>query len=40
VAVTVLLIPIGLALFREQLSAARLIGIAFCLIGLFLVARK
>jgi uncharacterized membrane protein len=40
VAVTVLLIPIGIAVFREQLSAVRLIGIMFCLIGLFLVARK
>lgn len=40
VAVTVLLIPIGLEFFKEQLSAVRLVGIAFCLIGLFLVTRK
>ncbi|MBK8026802.1 MAG: hypothetical protein IPK19_36800 [Chloroflexi bacterium] len=36
-AVTLLLIPIGLLLFREGLSPVKLLGVAVCVIGLLLV---
>ena len=39
VAVTVILIPIGLLAFRENLSLRNLLGVAFCVLGLFLVVR-
>jgi uncharacterized membrane protein len=39
VAATVILIPIGLLAFRENLSLRNLLGIVFCVLGLFLVAR-
>ncbi len=39
VAATVILIPIGLLVFREQLSTRNVVGILFCVLGLFLVAR-
>jgi uncharacterized membrane protein len=40
VAVTCLLIPIGLLVFREQLSPRNIIGLIFCILGLTLVAQK
>lgn len=39
VAATVILIPLGLLVFREQLSARNILGVAFCILGLFLVVR-
>jgi len=39
VGVTVLLIPIGLLAFREQLTVSNVVGIIFCLVGLLLVTR-
>ena len=36
----VLLIPIGIVLFKERISVTQIIGIALCMIGLMLVARK
>ncbi|HEV7859284.1 MAG TPA: EamA family transporter [Pyrinomonadaceae bacterium] len=37
--VTILLIPIGILVFKDQLSARNIIGLIFCLIGLILVAK-
>ena len=37
VAVTILLVPIGLLLFGEKVSATNLVGIAVCIIGLVMV---
>ena len=39
VAATAILIPIGLLLFREQISMRNFVGVAFCLVGLMLVIR-
>jgi uncharacterized membrane protein len=39
VAATVILIPIGLLVFREHLSLRSLVGVGFCLVGLLLVVR-
>jgi len=39
VTATVILIPIGLLVFREHLSLRNLVGVGFCLLGLFLVVR-
>lgn len=39
VTVTVILIPIGLLAFRENLSLRNLLGIVLCVLGLFLVVR-
>jgi len=39
-AVTMLLIPIGLLLFKEQVSLANLIGIALCFSGILLINLK
>ena len=39
-AVALLLLPTGLLLFREKLSAANLAGLGLCLAGLVLIARK
>jgi uncharacterized membrane protein len=39
VAATVILIPIGILIFKEQLSVKNVLGVGFCLVGLFLVAR-
>ena len=39
VAATVILIPIGLLAFREQLSLRNVLGVVFCAVGLFLVVR-
>jgi uncharacterized membrane protein len=38
-AVTILLIPIGILVFKDQLSARNIIGLIFCLLGLILVAK-
>jgi uncharacterized membrane protein len=40
VTVTLLLIPIGLLIFREQLSAWNVLGIVLCIMGLVLISRK
>ena len=40
VAVTLLLVPIGIVAFRERLSALNIAGIAFCMVGLILVTHK
>lgn len=40
VSVAVILIPVGLALFRERLSGWNVLGIVFCLIGLMLISKK
>jgi drug/metabolite transporter (DMT)-like permease len=40
VAVTLLLIPIGLSLFREHLSAWNVLGIVLCIMGLMLITHK
>ncbi len=40
VAVGLLLIPVGVLLFREKLSAVNVAGIALCIMGLLLVARR
>jgi uncharacterized membrane protein len=38
--VSMLLIPVGLLLFKESLTAVNMLGIALCLIGLILVNYK
>jgi drug/metabolite transporter (DMT)-like permease len=40
VAVAILLVPIGLLLFKEQLSAARVIGLVLCVAGLALINQR
>lgn len=40
VAVTIVLLPLGLLLFGEKLSLRNLLGLLFCVIGLILVARE
>jgi len=37
--VSVLLIPIGILLFKEQLSLEKIVGISFCIVGLLLINR-
>jgi uncharacterized membrane protein len=39
VAVTAILIPIGLLAFREHLSSRNILGVVFCILGLVLVMR-
>lgn len=39
VAATVMLIPIGMLIFREHLSLRNILGVLFCLLGLVLVVR-
>jgi|SRR5215468_11920512 len=39
VTATVMLIPLGIIIFKEQLSLRNVIGVIFCLAGLILVAR-
>jgi uncharacterized membrane protein len=39
VAVTVLLIPIGIIVFKDQLSLRNILGLVFCVLGLLLVVR-
>jgi uncharacterized membrane protein len=38
-AVTILLIPIGILVFKDQLSTRNIVGLIFCLAGLILVAK-
>ncbi len=40
VALSVMLVPIGLLAFREQLSAWNIAGIIFCILGMILVSKK
>ncbi len=40
VALGLLLIPVGVLLFRERLSAVNVAGIALCIVGLILVSRR
>lgn len=39
VAVTLLLVPIGIAVFKDHLSLRNVIGLVFCVVGLILVVR-
>lgn len=39
-AVTVLLIPIGVIIFKDHLSLRNILGLIFCVLGLALVARE
>ena len=39
VAITVVLIPVGVAIFKDQLSLRNVVGLAFCVLGLLLVVR-
>lgn len=39
-AVTLMLIPIGLIVYKEQLSPRNIVGLLFCMLGLVLVAKK
>lgn len=39
VAMTAILIPVGVLVFRDQLSVRNIVGLAFCILGLFLVIR-
>ena len=39
-AVTVMLIPIGIIVFKDQLSLRNIFGLMFCLLGLVLVVRQ
>jgi drug/metabolite transporter (DMT)-like permease len=38
--ISLLLIPVGLLIFKEQLSLWNIAGIMFCMLGLFLVTKK
>jgi uncharacterized membrane protein len=40
VAATALLIPLGVLIFREQISTKNILGVVFCVIGLLLVTRE
>ena len=40
ISVALLLMPLGVFVFRERLSSQQVIGIACCLLGLFLLTRK
>ena len=39
VAVTALLVPVGVLLFKDHLTPRHLLGLAFCILGLILVAK-
>lgn len=39
VAVTILLVPIGVLIFKDQLSLRNVVGLVFCVVGLALVAK-
>jgi uncharacterized membrane protein len=39
VSVTALLVPLGVLLFKDELRPRHLVGLAFCVIGLILVAK-
>jgi uncharacterized membrane protein len=40
VAVTILLIPVGVIIFKDHLSLRSVLGLIFCVLGLALVARE
>lgn len=40
IAVSILLIPVGLLLFKETLSVTNVMGLIFCIVGLFLINYK
>jgi uncharacterized membrane protein len=40
VAVTVMLVPIGLVIFKDHLSLRNILGLIFCILGLVLVVRE
>jgi uncharacterized membrane protein len=40
IAVAILLVPVGLLLFKEKISPTNLIGIVVCLVGLVLINQK
>ena len=40
VIVALILIPVGVTIFKEQLKPVNLIGIALCILGLVLISRK
>ena len=40
VAVTILLIPVGIIIFKDHLSLRSVLGLIFCILGLALVARE
>jgi uncharacterized membrane protein len=40
VALALLLVPIGIVVFKERLSVWNIVGIVFCAVGLALVAKK
>ncbi|HEY9282494.1 MAG TPA: hypothetical protein VIP46_03475 [Pyrinomonadaceae bacterium] len=40
VAVTALLVPLGALLFKDELRPRHLLGLAFCVLGLILVAKE
>ena len=40
IAVSLLLIPIGILVFKEQISSWKALGIIFCIIGLLLISKK
>jgi len=40
VAVTLMLIPIGVIVFKEHLTVRNIVGLLFCMLGLILVAKK
>ena len=39
ISVALMLLPIGLFVFRERVSLPNVLGVAFCLIGLYLLSR-
>ena len=39
-ALAVLLVPVGLLLFRERMTMANVAGIALCIVGMVLITRK
>jgi drug/metabolite transporter (DMT)-like permease len=40
ISVALILIPVGLIAFREHLSLRSVAGVAFCLLGLYLISKK
>ena len=40
VAVTIMLVPIGIIIFKDHLSLRNVFGLIFCIVGLALVARE
>ena len=40
IAVAIVLVPIGLFIFKEQLSLRSLVGLVCCLVGLYLLSKR